>query len=218
MANWLNIDNNPATVGIAVRAGFGGDRSLYQRHDSGRIFEYTGTPVTGWRELDHNPATVQIVAALHEGLVSPGVTPPEHLYQRHSSGRIFEYTGTPITGWREIDNNPATVSILTAGNVLYQLHDSGRIFRYTGVPITGWQELDNNPATVGIVAAGANLFQLHKDGRIFAYTGIPLTGWQELDANPATAELAAAAGGPHRLYQRHHSGSIFALVDPPIHL
>jgi hypothetical protein len=29
------------------------------------------------------------------------------LYQLLSDGRIARYTGTPITGWEVIDNNPA---------------------------------------------------------------------------------------------------------------
>jgi hypothetical protein len=39
-----------------------------------------------------------------------------------------------------------------------------------------------------------------------------------LDANSATVQLTAHASGPNRLYQRHNTGSIFALQDDPIHL
>ena len=67
----------------------------------------------------------------------------------------------PFPGWEELDNNPATVDIITAAGQLFQRHDNGRIFRFTGTPLTGWVELDNNPATVQIVAAGGQLFQRH---------------------------------------------------------
>jgi hypothetical protein len=74
--NWQELDNNPATVDIAASGGH-----LYQRHNSGRIWVYTGTPHTGWRQLDGNAATVQIIAG------------GGHLYQRHNTGRIWVYTG-----------------------------------------------------------------------------------------------------------------------------
>ena len=41
------------------------------------------------------------------------------LYQLHNNGRIWKYVSPPMTGWRELDNNPATVSILAADNDLY---------------------------------------------------------------------------------------------------
>ena len=113
--NWLELDDNPATADIIASGG-----NLYQRHDSGRIWVYTGTPHTGWLELDDNPATVQIVA---DG---------NALYQRHNSGRIWVYTGTPHTGWLQLDGNAASVDIVAAGGHLYQRHDSGRIWVYTG--------------------------------------------------------------------------------------
>ena len=70
---WTELDNNPDTVDI-VAAG-----DLYQRHDNGRIFRYTGPPFTGWEELDNNPATVQIVAGGGQ------------LYQRHGDGRVWRF-------------------------------------------------------------------------------------------------------------------------------
>ena len=71
--------------------------------------------------------------------------------------------------WTMLDNNPATVDIVAAGDQLYQRHDNGRIWRYTGPPLTGWQELDNNPATYQIVAGGGQLYQRHGDGSIWRY-------------------------------------------------
>jgi hypothetical protein len=194
--NWLELDNNPATADIVASDG-----KLYQRHNNGRIWTYTGTPHTGWLEVDNNPATVQIIA---DG---------NALYQRHDNGRIWVYTGTPLTGWQELDNNPATVDIVAAQGKLYQRHNSGRIWVYTGTPLTGWQELDNNPATVDIVASAGQLYQRHANGRIWVYTGTPLTGWQELDNNPATVDIVASGG---QLYQRHDKGRIWVYTGTPL--
>jgi hypothetical protein len=187
--NWQLLDNNRSTVEIVADGN-----NLYQRHNDGWIFKYTGTPITGWQALDNNPATVEITA-------SGG-----NLYQRHADGAIFKYTGTPMTGWQLLDNNHATVGLVADGNNLYQRHNTGWIFKYTGTPMTGWQALDNNAATVEITASGGNLYQRHNDGWIFRYTGPPMTGWQPLDNNRAT--VALAAGGAN-LYQRHDDGAIF---------
>jgi hypothetical protein len=55
--------------------------------------------------LDNNPNTTEIVAT------------GDRLYQRHSTGWIWRYTGPACTGqscpgWRRLDNNPATKEII----------------------------------------------------------------------------------------------------------
>ena len=114
-----------------------------------------------WQLLDNNPVSVSILA---EG---------NNLYQLHNNGRIWKYTGTPLTGWRELDNNPRTKQIAAANGKLYQIHTTGAIWQYVGPPMTGWKLLDNNPRSVTIVAGGANLYQLHDSGRIWKYVGPP---------------------------------------------
>uniref|UniRef100_UPI001470D842 hypothetical protein n=1 Tax=Nocardia sienata TaxID=248552 RepID=UPI001470D842 len=47
------------------------------------------------------------------------------------AGWIYKYTGTPLTGWKTLDNNPATAQIAASGGHLYQRHDTGRIYRHT---------------------------------------------------------------------------------------
>ena len=76
----------------------------------------------------------------------------EHLYQMHQSGHIWEYTGTPLTGWKLLDNNAETATITASGSHLYQTHKSGLVWEYTGTPLSGWTLIDDKPATVGIVA------------------------------------------------------------------
>jgi hypothetical protein len=192
MCYWL-----PASImsdGVAVTGG--ADINALDAQFASSVYP----KFANWQELDNNPATADIAAG------------GGNLYQMHKDGRIWKYTGTPLTGWQELDNNPATKKIAAAGANLYQLHNTGRIWKYTGVPHTGWQELDNNPATADIAAAGNDLYQLHKDGRIWKYTGTPHTGWLELDNNPATKKITAGAG---TVYQIHNTGRIWKYVGPP---
>ena len=142
-------------------------------------------------------------------------------FKLHSNGNVWKYTGTPFTGWQQLDNNPATMDIVASpsgwgtdryatGSVLHQLHTSGRIWKYTGTACNGdscpgWQMLDNNGATLAIAAGGNDLYQLHNTGKIWKSTGAACTGdscpgWQMLDNNGATGRIAASEA---HLYQIH---------------
>ncbi|MFF8407560.1 matrixin family metalloprotease [Streptomyces sp. NPDC015684] len=154
-----------------------------------------------WQQIDGNPATRELAAS------------GNRLYQRHSTGAIFEYTGTPMIGWAALDANSATVQIVADGGELYQRHSTGAIFRYTGTPFIGWQQLDANTATTQLTASGGNLYQLHNTGAIFRYTGTPMSGWQLLDNNPFTAQIVADGNA---LYQRHSTGAIFRYTGTPL--
>jgi hypothetical protein len=174
---------------------------LYQLHNDGSIWSYTGVPLTGWEMLDNNPATTMIAST------------SEAVYQLHNDGTIWMYTGPPVSGWQLLDNNPRTVSISADGTNLYQLHNDGTIWIDNGPPMTGWQMLDNNPRTSLIVAAGGSLYQLHNDGTIWIYNGPPMTGWQMLDNNPATRSIVASSS---HLYQMHGDGTIWIYNGPPL--
>ncbi|CAM1502198.1 Fc.00g041820.m01.CDS01 [Cosmosporella sp. VM-42] len=193
MCYWL-----PAEImkdNIAVPGGF--DINATDGQFAGSVYP----KFASWQLIDNNSATISIVV---DGA---------NLYQLHNSGRIWKYTGTPLTGWQELDNNSATTKIVAAGGSLYQLHKTGLIWKYTGTPHTGWQMLDNNSASVEIVASGGDLYQLHDTGRIWKYTGVPLTGWKELDNNPATKKIAASRGN---LYQLHKTGLIWKYTGVPL--
>jgi hypothetical protein len=99
--SWQLLDNNPATQEIVADGG-----NLYQRHNTGLIWRYTGPPLTGWELLDNNPATAGIAA-------SGG-----NLYQRHNTGLIWRYTGPPLTGWEQLDDNPAVATIVSGGGTV----------------------------------------------------------------------------------------------------
>ncbi len=213
---WQRLDNNPRSSSLAS-----GDQlfqlhsdPLYQLHDNGAVWRYTGTPCDGefcpgWWRFDNNAQTVQIAATGGQ------------LFQRHRDGRIWRSLGKPCSGdacpsWQMVDNNPATATIVAAGTQLYQLHTGGAIWRHdgracTGSSCPGWRQLDRNPRTVAIAAGGHQLYQLHRDGVIWRYTGVPCSatacpGWERLDRNPATVAIAAAG---HQLFQLHRDGRIW---------
>ncbi len=220
-AGWQQLDRNFRTTQISSGNGqlhqlHGG--LLYQLHNDGSIWRYTGIPCggpscVGWQELDRNPAATAIVPA------------GKQLFQLHNNGSIWRYTGVPCTasacpGWQLLDNNTQATTI-AAGDQLFELHHDGSIWRYTGVACTGsscpgWQKLDMNPAATAIAAAGKQVFQLHTDGSIWRYTGVPCSatacpGWQMLDNNPQATAISAA----EQLFQLHHDGSIWRYTGTP---
>ena len=48
------------------------------------------------------------------------------------SCRIWVYTGTPHTGWQQLDGNATTVQIAAGGGHLCERHNIGRVWIYTG--------------------------------------------------------------------------------------
>jgi hypothetical protein len=171
------------------------------------------TLAQNYRTLTGRTTAYQDLKAALEGLTVNSDNPfPRHLYQMHGDGTIWRYTGTPITGWQMLDNNPKARAIAASGGRLYQLHGDGSIWQYTGTPLTGWQMLDNNPKARAIAASGTSLYQLHDDGTIWIYTGPPLTGWQMLDNNPKTSAIVAG----DKLYQLHNDGTIWVYTGPPL--
>src|ERR1035438_10838148 len=64
------------------------------------------------------------------------------LYQLHTDGSIWQYTGVPCngtvcSGWVELDNNPSANMIAAGGGQLYQLHNDGSVWQYTGPTCSG---------------------------------------------------------------------------------
>jgi len=157
-------------------------------------------------------AYADLVAAVKALTVTTDNPFPARLYEMHGDGTIWTYTGTPISGWQMLDNNPRARAIAASGDLLYQLHGDGTIWVYTGPPLSGWQMLDNNPKARAIAASGRQLYQLHDDGSIWLYTGTPLTGWQMLDNNPRTCAIAAGDS----LYQFHNDGTIWLYTGTPL--
>ncbi len=223
---WVRLDNNSRTSTLAA-----GDQlfqlhsdPVFQRHDDGAAWRYTGTECDGdfcpgWWRYDNNGRTVQLAAAGGQ------------LFQRHNDGRIWRSTGAACSGngcpgWQMLDNNPKTATIAAAGNAaggqLFQLHNDGAIWRSdgracSGAACPGWVRLDNNPKAVAIAAGGTQLYQLHRDGMIWVHNGVPCTGdacpgWTRLDNNPSTRAIAA---GGQQLFQLHADGRIWRHTGRP---
>ena len=122
--------------------------------------------------------------------------PPGPLVQKHADGTTWQYlphAGLWGSNWVLLDNNPATVDVVTDGSCActYQLHSDGTIWQYiphAGLWGSNWVLLDNNPATVQI-AAGPGLFQLHRDGSIWVFGATPITGWFLLYSSPGTVAI-----------------------------
>jgi hypothetical protein len=69
---WDLIDENPATIAIVADGG-----DLYQLHDSGAVWKYSGTPKV-WQLLSE-PGGIELAAA------------GGNLYKLHPYGDLFKY-------------------------------------------------------------------------------------------------------------------------------
>ncbi|MBS2548259.1 hypothetical protein KGQ19_15445 [Catenulispora sp. NL8] len=204
---------------------------LVQRHPDGTLWQYTGTPMTGWAKIDTNTDTTQVVASaskiyqfhannstVWQYTGTPGTwTPIDNntsttqiaaggagLFQMHNDGSVWSYTGSG-TSWTPLDTNASTVA-LAIGNTAYQLHNDGSIWSYTGSGTT-WAPLDDNSMTVEIAAGGNNLYQLHRDGTLWSYNGTP-NSWTLIDSNTDIADIKVAGNG--QVYQTHYDGSVWS--------
>jgi hypothetical protein len=128
------------------------------------MWQQTGS---GWTFLDNNSHTKSLASGVLTGV--------PFLFQLHTTGAIWMYTGQPCNstgcpGWQLLDNNSATKEIIAAGGAqvgssrippVVQLHSDGSIWLYTGTPCNsggcpGWIELDNNPTAVAITGFADN--------------------------------------------------------------
>lgn len=182
---WQNIDFNSATVSILAS-----ENEVYQLHNNGSVWRYTGPPFTGWQLIDDNPETVQLAAA--------GST----LYQRHRGGQVYRYEDTPMR-WTVLDINSLCLEIVAGGGELYQRLSTGYIYRFQGLSASPrWELIDDNPRCIQITAGDTALWQRHNNGSIWRYIG-PGIKWS-LVQEGAIGPIAAGARGD-RLYQ--HAGN-----------
>ncbi len=131
------------------------------------------------------------------------------LLQLRGDGTSWYYTGTPLTGWQQIDDNQSTITIIVGEN-WYQLHGDGSVWQYAGDPTNpmNWQPLAaNNVGVMRAVSAGDpdHVYTLRGDGVIWhATTG----GFVGIDPNPSPATIAIATSIT-QLYKLHGDGSIW---------
>jgi hypothetical protein len=227
---WQRLDRNSRTTALTAS-----EMTLFQLHAGGNVWHFTGAACSGdscpgWQRLDDNGRTGMIAAGDPMTMGSDVAVYQLHtdpLYQLHSNGAVWRYTGTECVvdwcpGWQILDNNATTVELAAAGRQLFQRHSNGEIWRYSGTPCNGdsclgWQMLDHNPQTTAIVAGGNQLFQLHSDGSVWrsngvACSGASCTGWQAIDRNSHTTAIAA---GNTSVFQLHNDGEIWRYRGTP---
>ncbi len=153
-----------------------------------------------------------LAAGISVSLVSTASAGSYALYELHSTGSIWGYTGTPCEGgvckgWVQLDDNPAAIRIAAGGGFLYQLHLNGVVWKYTGTPCSGgscpgWQEIDNEPnnPVVGIYTGGETLYEQRRDHSVWYFTGGVCSGntcpgWHEIDNSSQVGSLFAGPSG-----------------------
>ena len=150
-----------------------------------------------------------------EAVTIAGNTASNGLYQMHSDGTIWEYTGGGFHSWRKLDDNPNTAIVVARGSDLYQQHGDHSIWQYAGGGFHSWTKLDDNTSTAEIAAGGSgHLYQRHSDGSIWQYTGGGFHSWTKLDDNPQTSDIEA---GESNLYQLHKDGSVWQYAGGGFH-
>jgi hypothetical protein len=134
------------------------------------------------------------------------------LYELHTTGSIWGYTGVPCnqngcTGWVQLDDNSAAIMIVAGGGSLFQLHSDGVVWKFTGIACSGsycpgWQEIDNEPNNPvrGIYGAAGTLYEERADHSVWTFTGqicsgSTCPGWRQLDNSPQVGSIFAGASG-----------------------
>jgi hypothetical protein len=204
---WQELDSNSATTKIIAAGGQPFNNGspqippLLQLHQSSNdtsIWQYTGTTGTpccaAWRKLDQNNLIVDI-AGITDGSMghNPQFFPGGSIFQLHSDGSIWRYTGTPCNGnacpgWQPIDSNSAgTVKAIVAAEVsgqVFKLLNNGQVWQFSGVPFD-WVSFD---AGVQSIAASNNaIVELRNDGSIWWLDAAPDSAFHHLTQLPALA-------------------------------
>jgi hypothetical protein len=190
---WQMLDSNLATTKIIAAGGQPGYNGspqippLIQLHKSSSdtsIWQYTGTTGTpccaAWRKLDQNDL-IEDIAGITDGSMgfNPEYFPNGSIFQLHTSGSIWRYTGTPCDGnfcpgWQQIDNNPAnTVKAIVVAEVsgqVFKLLNNGQVWHFTGVPF-GWALYD--AGIKSIAAANNAIVEWRDDDSLWWVDGAP---------------------------------------------
>jgi Matrixin/Putative peptidoglycan binding domain len=151
---WELIDNNPLTEQITA----GGNGQLYQRHTNGDLWRYIGPTGINWELIENGTGEGRIVAAgdklyqrsnrniwewswpgggsqrrtlLDNNLDTVDISATgTHLYQIHGTGRVWRYTGIPMTGWELLDDfSGSQVVVGSDTGDVFQKHANGEIWR-----------------------------------------------------------------------------------------
>jgi len=171
------------------------------------------TKISQWQRI------ALLAAGISTGMAS--MAGGQTLYQTHTDGSIWQYTGKPCkgtvcSGWIELDNNPHLKMIAANSGEVYELHKDGSIWWYTGPACSGgycpgWVELDNNPLAVAIGVSSDILYEVHNDNSLWEYDGTVCSGgycpgWYEM-SGPYTAS-------PTYVPSFGANGGLIAWLDP----
>lgn len=216
------------SVAIASRAAHAASSTtsvpaLYELRTDGSIWQYTGTPLTGWQEIGA-PNT----QTSGNGLVAT----TSQVYQLQLNGDILVYSGTSTT-WTTLDASGTAQEIaLSSTGQLYKQDLDGTAWQYAGG--TTWTQLssaaNSGPLGARSLYAGPDgaLYSIGATG-VWEYTGTPITGWKEIDnttipsAVPGGQQAAAnllATTSNGRLYELRYNAqtitpfSVWAYVQP----
>src|SRR5690349_1249297 len=76
------------------------------------------------------------------------------LFELRSTG-VWSYTGTPLTGWQQIEAPARVRQLASDGNTdLYQLNFDSSILHWTGTP-DQWEQIQGSSSAVQIAVANA---------------------------------------------------------------
>jgi hypothetical protein len=125
------------------------------------------------------------------------------LFELRSTG-IWSYTGTPLTGWQQIEAPARVKQIASMGTDLYHLNFDGSIWHWKGTP-NQWEQIQGRSSAVQLAVSNLfddqdghpYVFQLRADGSIWQWgTG---TNWTSLGTVHGAISMAADPVGLHVL-------------------
>jgi hypothetical protein len=179
---------------------------LYQLHQDGLLWKYTGTPCgggscPGWKLIEDSGNIWYIHATRGK------------VYALKKDHSVWEYLDTSsgcgsagCPGWQRLDANTATGYIVAGGGKLYQFHGNGLIWEYTGTPCgsvgcPGWKQIANDQLTVQLTAGTGALYKLTSSpATIWRFAG---ERWEMIDNNPSIVRILASG---QALFRIHNNG------------
>lgn len=192
---WNRIDNSGTSFITPISSpssSYPAVEGLYQLRSTGQILFYK--PRTGsWTSVDNNRDTVQIAGA------------GGNLYQRHSDGSIYRYTGSG-SNWDYIgavsDN---VIDIVAASDQIYQRRKDGWVSRWTGNGST-WKTIGEARSNKQIaVTDSKTIWNLLTTGDLVRSEWPYTSGWTLVDINEQNAAIAV---GGEEFYKLQSDGRV----------
>jgi hypothetical protein len=143
-----------------------------------------------------------LAACISASIVPVAFAAAPVVYELHSSGSVWGYTGTPCDGqvcpgWEMLNDDSRAVQIAAGAGTLYQLNNDGAIWQWNGAVCNGnacnrWTQI--GAGATAVYAAGTNVYFYGCPANncgMYQYTGQPCSnpancpGWTELDDDTA---------------------------------